>query len=836
MSIKCKYCGRTDLLPTYKRCPTCGNWLSVDFPKPSIPISHLRQTTDKSLKFTDMSKSHFSHQAPDLEMVKNCVVWSLVKGEVARRIGVGEFEKLSGAKGVYVQDGVTAVLMADGKILTALSSGVYYFPTAVERFTGALRNIWLFFAGKKQNGSQNEYEPQGGRLGSVLQNLGKNPHVDVVLAIDGIIPIVLGMRQMDFYPYTVQTRRSSLQVGVTMNLAISDLNLFRKNYLTDKNYCRVWDLQNKILDPVGNVLQKMLEHEDIEAATLPPVLEARVREAIINKVNTVLYGVTVTRVIDISINSDDFERFHDLEHKIYNTEKELEYLIRTNAFKNRLIAENNSQKLKEARSEEDIRYALNLLNKDRLLHDDEMEAFCQLLASQKKIREAQTDADTDKALLEIKGNRLVSEDDYEELVHELKKKKDARQEVESILHYQSVRRVETERMNAEKDLGILAARNEGELEQAQYETASQELLHQHILEKSQALHHVEMNDVARGERKKDDDYANNLREKVHKQDMAEARDDMNLYDEQERLEIQRDNLARQNALDALAQLEEMKRAGKSQDYEHEEVMAKIRTASQKELQQIIAGMSADKIAATHLTELSPEAQVAMAAAFSSTKELEWRKKSEEERFSIIMSLVEKSSRIDKESREQQERTIDKILQFMANEMKANVSVVTGAVDGQRATAKAQMDTIRDVATNRINEVTADKQEYREEAHHSQSRLDKTQESSLNYTTMTSEAKLQTDRVKAMSGAAQETTYYMIPEFGERRFDYSTVITMIKDEAISPDTEIIIGTESYTAYDLKEFRKILDKMYSVKCPHCGRKGLKGHLCEECQTQL
>ncbi len=769
-----------------------------------------------------------SNQSLDIEIVQNCVLWSLGQGEVARRINVSEFANLSGAKGVYVQEGVVAVLMLDGQVVTKLSSGVYYFPTAIERFGDTLRHIWRFFAGKKEGGSYNEDERRRGRLGSELQNLGKNPLVDVILVIEGYIPIVLGVRQTDFYPYTVQTQRSSLNVGITMNLEVTDLAKFRKNYLTQQPYCRIWDLQYQLMDPVGNTLQEQLAQEDVESTILPPALKSRIKNAIVDKVNFVLQGVSVAQIIDISINSDDFNRFHELEHKLYCTSKELEYFIRTNEFKNRLIAEHNNQTLKEARSEEDLRYSLNLLNKDRLLHDDEMEAFCQLLASQKKIREAQTDADTDKALLEIKGNRLVSEDEYEALVHELKKKKDARAEVETILHYQSVRRTETERLNVQRDLDILAATNEGEVEQAQYITAKQELGHRHDIEKTQAVHDVEMNDIAREDTRKNDEYSDDRRQKEHSMNMNEARDIMELYDEQQNREIERDRIARQNALDSLAKL-------KAQDYEHEQKMTKLRAENEQALKRITAGMSADQIAATNIADLSDEAQVALSAVISSDRENEWLKKSTEERVRIIQELADRSAQIDKESRDQQNRTLEIMMQFASDAMKTNASVVTGAVTGQQATAKAQMDTIREVATYRIGEVSADKEEARAEAHHAQGRLDHTQDSALHYTTMTSVEKLHTEDDKAMAGAAG-ITLYVIPEFGDKFFDFTSVITMIKDEVVTPDTDIIVGEVSSKAYDLKEFRKILDRLYSVECPNCGHRGLKGHLCGECHTQL
>ena len=724
-----------------------------------------------------MAKSDYSRPAPDLEMVKNCVVWSLAQGEVARRINVSEFGNLSGARGVYVQEGVVAVLMIDGKVVTKLSSGVYYFPTAVERFNGAIRHIWRFFTGEKQVGSHNEFDVQNGRLGSELQNLGKNSLVDIILVIDGYIPIVLGMRQTEFYPYTVKTLKSTLDIGVSMKLEVTNFVRFRKNYLTQNRYCRIWDLQSLLLDPVGNVLQEIFAHEEVESSILPPLLKARTKDAIKSKVDGVLDGVSVADVLDITIKSDDFDRFHELEHKLYLTSKETDYLIRTNEFKNRLIAENNSQTLKEARSEEDLRYSLNLLNKDRLLHDDEMEDFCQLLASQKKIREAKTEADTDKALLEIKGNRLISEDDYEALVHELGKKKDARQEEEDILHLNSALRVKSLKFNVEKELSILAAKNAAVVEQAQFTFAKQQVDHKNELEKDAAEHTVVLNDIARGERKKDDDYSDYRREKEHVADVAEARDDMELYDEQETRGIKRNQLKNQIELEIKAKEAEIKRADKAQDYEYEEKMAQMRAENEQKLHQITAGMDASQIAATHIADLSDKAQEAMASAFSSVKENEWLNKSAEERVRIIQALADRSAQIDKENREQQERTLDKMMRFMTEAMKTNASVVSGG--------------------------------------------GKPQES-----------------VSDEKDADSDIVRYVIPEYGRSKRSFTDVVTMIHNKMVTPDTEIFVGAEKFRAYDLKEFRMILDRIYAAECPNpnCGRWGLKGHICPECGTMI
>lgn len=97
-----------------------------------------------------MSIFNSKEVAPDLDVVKNVVIWSLSPGEIARRINVNEFERLSSAKGVYVQAGVTAVLIVNGIIKTKLSSGVYYFESKIETFGDALRHVWRFFTGRKK--------------------------------------------------------------------------------------------------------------------------------------------------------------------------------------------------------------------------------------------------------------------------------------------------------------------------------------------------------------------------------------------------------------------------------------------------------------------------------------------------------------------------------------------------------------------------------------------------------------------------------------------------------------------------------------------------------------
>lgn len=788
-----------------------------------------------------MPHSNTNKIADDLELVKNTVLWSLNAGEVARRINVNEFANISNAKGVYVQEGVVAILMIDGRIVAKLSSGVYYFPTGIERFGGALRNIWRFFAGKKNNGSFNEDEIRRGRLGSELQNLGKQALIDVVLMTEGVIPIVLGVKSshgtIEFEPYVIQSNLTDINVGVSMTLEISDFQKFRINYLTKNSSCRIYDLQVALYEPIRNTIQEVLAYEAIEASVFPPEVRERLRKNIINKVNAVLLGIQVSQLIDITLSSEDFNRFREIEHKLYCSKKELDYLIRTNDFKNRLQDEENAQIIREARSEEELRYALNKLNKDKLIHDDEMEAFCQLLASQKAIRTAQTDADIEKALLNIRKNSLIAQDDFEALESELRINKGRRIEVEDIFRWQSLKRTESERISVQKDLDILTATADKEVEQAAFERDKQKQTHNQELEKDKRFHEVDINDINRSEVRKDDEYSDERRTKTHQMSIQETKDIIDVEDEAKKREIERARIAQENALKALSTIKEEERKDKAQDYDHEENLVKIAAETERFFAETTKSMSAEQIAATKLDSLSVEGQAAVAAAISSQKELDWLKTSTDERVRMIQELAEKSASIERESRDQQERTLSKMMEFMSEAMKTNASVVAGAVQGQRDTTNQILSTVKDVSTHRLNEIESDKQEYKAEAHHAQSRLDHTQDTALHYTTSRAKSEVAADAIKNTDTPLADIIKYNIVAYGAGFFtSLADILAMINAGDITPDTELNINGKTCVAYDRPELRSSLDRKYGAKCPNCDADGLKGHTCPECGSVI
>lgn len=142
-----------------------------------------------------------------------------------------------------------------------------------------------------------------------------------------------------------------------------------------------------------------------------------------DKINAVaaeaFFGVSVVRIVEISAANEDLERFRALSRELYLSEKELDYLRRSNEFKNRLSDTVNAQRLHEASSDLDLDKQLEVINHDRLLHEDEVEKFKYFLKNERIVREAQNDDERNAALAELAKTGLIREDEVYALQDQL---------------------------------------------------------------------------------------------------------------------------------------------------------------------------------------------------------------------------------------------------------------------------------------------------------------------------------------------------------------------------------------------------------------------------------
>ena len=173
---------------------------------------------------------------------------------------------------------------------------------------------------------------------------------------------------------------------------------------------------------------------------------------------------------------------------------------------------------------------------------------------------------------------------------------------------------------------------------------------------------------------------------------------------------------------------------------------------------------------------------------------------------------------------------------MTEAMKTNASVVTRAVAGQRESVENTLNTVKDIATHRQDEVDSDRREARNDARHAQSRLDHPQDTALHYTTKFASTESVADALKGKEEIGSIILTYKIMSMGDMCFGLSDIYTMMQHGQVGPDTELMINGQIFKAYDRPELKGRLDEIFSVVCPNCGATGLKGHLCPECKKQL
>ena len=67
-----------------------------------------------------------------VNIVSGRAIWDIQKGQIARLVTETEFANAAGLKGVIVQEGCTAMVFIDGKMMTMMQSGCYTFPAKTE--------------------------------------------------------------------------------------------------------------------------------------------------------------------------------------------------------------------------------------------------------------------------------------------------------------------------------------------------------------------------------------------------------------------------------------------------------------------------------------------------------------------------------------------------------------------------------------------------------------------------------------------------------------------------------------------------------------------------------
>ena len=722
-----------------------------------------------------------------IDVVHGRAIWNIQPGQIARRVTETEFNEVEKLKGVIIQEGCTALVYVDGDLVGTLSGGAYTFPvksdvekkaeheaaeqkvkeqekkkeTFMDRgLVGTigigLSTVRRFFFGNKKDESEQKRQARQQKVEKVLKEKNQPKLIRVYLVSDRVLILTFGGQQntdggINFVPFKIPTKLVDVEIGVSLQMQINNINDFLRNYLADRASVTTNQVQQMLMPAVQNTITQMLRNLDYQQEGLPEPIVNNLKNRILQTINCQVFGIQCTQVLQITDRSADFERFRQVERELFCSEKELEYLQRTGEFRNRLASETNKQTIDKATSNEDLRYALQQLNKDQLLHDDEMEQFVLMLNAQKRLREAKSQEEEYEALIDLKKSRLVKDDEMEALQDALSQNKIQRDSVTEIMRIQHQQSVDDARLQAQWALDDQKQDHDWEREDLQRrrnwgiedEEREREWMHEEQ-EYNRKFGRLQQQDEFEWQKRiRETDFEWQNQERQREAEWQQRQREEQMRREQEQLEFARQRQSKFDDIDILdrkasiaqrnmqamkdAELRELQEKNRSTETIHS-----MDTQASINRDNVEANMTAEQLMAKRAAELSGEGQVAFAQALGSGKENELLQKQQQEQ----KELYEKMMQMQQQQGSQSQEMMMKMAQMMQQGMMG--------MGLQQQQAQQQ----------RYEDQKQRADEYREDAQRQQDRMDHTLDQSLNYTTRAHQTDSQSF-AQAMGGTPQK---------------------------------------------------------------------------------
>lgn len=418
--MNCVKCG-APLKPGAKFCVKCGAKVSGDM---SEATQSRHQTNE-------------NQQTDDIIVANQRILWNITPGQVARVITEQEMSTYKDVEGIIISEGTTAFIRANGATIATISGGSYDFQSkrtaisdAASQVSTTISNAWqviinLFKSRRKQLEDQSEetakVEMHAKQQRDIFAQAKAGASFSIVILLDRAFPMLIGAKRehlddyKDFKPMLIHTRHHDMNMGLNAYFRIKKQEEFILHYLVDKQYLNTAILIDEIAEMVRTTIQEILYDQPITSNQIPKELWPTIKEQLNKTAEETFWGLEIVRIVEISADNEDIRRFNELSHEMYLSEQELDYLRRTNDFKNRLADVNNSQQIHTARTAVELQQRLNEINRDRLLTEDEMNKFVLLLENERLLREARTKEEREAALAEMERTRLIREDDLAEI-------------------------------------------------------------------------------------------------------------------------------------------------------------------------------------------------------------------------------------------------------------------------------------------------------------------------------------------------------------------------------------------------------------------------------------
>lgn len=377
-----------------KKCPNCGKELKDEAKFCSgcgykFPVA---QNADQA-----NAASASAASKADIEKQASFIQWNILPGQLGLKIDAREIASYGRVKGLVIQEGVKALFFINGKISAQLDAGKYEFKSFPDvsfkddteekkqgRVAAFFSNVRNFFRSAPQ-------------LPNNVQN------VSVVLVRSTEFPLVFSVKD-------VATSGVRSEVGLHILCRVSNINDFYASMLLDKTFVSFESVKNQLEPVIKNVLNSAL-------ASFPADNLTGAQDALLAALKTQVASIysyfDVSKIISLTAQNEELERIRKLQEELYISELELTELTKRNSFLNRLQDENNAQELREARSQVDFQAAMDKIDQDRELNEDERLKFSQMLEAQRLIREAKTQDEIDAAMAVFEKSGMLREEELD---------------------------------------------------------------------------------------------------------------------------------------------------------------------------------------------------------------------------------------------------------------------------------------------------------------------------------------------------------------------------------------------------------------------------------------
>ena len=408
----CSKCGN-EVAEGKKFCGHCGNPMTgaetkgLVCSKCGAPITLGKKFCGKCGTPVSADSQAAAKAAPgqnenDLTVSSGFIHWNILPGQIAIKIDEADIAHYNNVQGFVVQDGLKAVFFADGVLAGELGAGKYPFKdlgvTEVQGVKRFFLRIAAFFSEKAR---------------AALQSATT---LSIILMREGEFPLI-------FVEKDIPTKALRSDVALHVTAKISNIIQFYKNQLLDQKFVSVEKLSSSLETAVRTLLEEKLS--TVEAEEIPS--NTKLREELLSQLKTSVSDIypyiSLERIIRLTATNTELDELRRMREELYISEKELVELSKRNDFLNRLNDEKNQQLLHDAQTQADFTAAMNKIDEQDELTADEKAKFADMLYWQRKLREAQNADEGNAALNKLEQNGLLREEEISTLKADIEQRK-----------------------------------------------------------------------------------------------------------------------------------------------------------------------------------------------------------------------------------------------------------------------------------------------------------------------------------------------------------------------------------------------------------------------------